>query len=675
VRIGIHLGEVVFKENNVFGDGVNLASRVESLGVPGTVLFSKAVYEQIRNKSEFQAVSLGLFDFKNVEEPVEVYALQHADLLVPKRESLQGKLKLVAPESKRWYLRKKAIRFYRNLFGYLMLAWLAVELFALLVKKFDWDREFINLFILIACFGLMSTLIYTVFRRRWNWRAVSLQILCAALCGYTLFYYLLHPTAFNPDSMRLVRISQEEKGPLASLHSMAILPFGNLMNDSSQEYLLAGMHDGLISEIGKLGSIRIISRTSTLPYGNSTIGMNRIARELDVDAIMEGTITRADSTVDLRLKLVNVFPEEKTLWSESYSARFNELPKLYRAVTENVAREINQVLTPAEEQRLSTNDSVDGGAYKAYLKGRYYTGFLNREGFDKAEGFFRQALQIDPDYAPAYLGFAMLWMSKRQKYMVSPKVANPRIKEYLDKAMELDPNEPFLWASLGTYHFTTTYDWTASEAAFEKCIALNPNSAPGHNTYAHLLMILNRWEEAWEQMDYSMDLAPKSPWTLGFSAVMYGNSGKMLSSYKRWEELREIVPDNIMGLNADMMIQANLGQHDRAIGDLKKVLSEVGFGDLDGFIDKSYEQYGFKATLRAVAENLEARSDTTFVAPSFLIRFYGPLLHDEEKFMYYLQQMYESNDPDLGYYGIRNESNPLQKDPRYIAIMEKIGLW
>ena len=333
------------------------------------------------------------------------------------------------------------------------------------------------------------------------------------------------------------------------------------------------------------------------------------------------------------------------------------------------------MLTPAEEQRLSANDSVDGGAYKAYLKGSYYTGFLNREGFDKAEGFFKEALEIDPDYAPAYVGFAMLWMSKRQKYLVSPAVASPKIKEYLDKAMEIDPSQPFLWASLGTYHFTTTYDWTASEAAFEKCIALNPNNAAGHNTYAHLLMILNRWEEAWEQMDYSMDLAPKSPWTLGFSAVMYGNSGKMLSSYKRWEELREIVPDNIMGLNADMMIQANLGQHDSAIGDLKKVLSEVGFGDLDGFIDKSYEQYGFKATLRAVAENLEARSDTTFVAPSFLIRFYGPLLHDEEKFMYYLQQMYESNDPDLGYYGIRNESNPLQKDPRYIAIMEKIGLW
>jgi len=462
---------------------------------------------------------------------------------------------------------------------------------------------------------------------------------------------------------------------LASLKSMAILPFGNFMNDSSQEYLLAGMHDGLITEIGKLGVLRIISSTSTLAYVSSTKGMNEIARELDVDAIMEGTITRVDSMVDLRLKLVDVFPEENTLWSESYSASFSKLPELYRKVTENVVREIYQALSPEEMQKLSTKDSVNPLAYKAYLKGNYYTGFLTKDGFEKAEAYFRRALEIDPDYAPAYIGFAMLWMSKKQKFLVSPEIASPIIKEYHDKAMELDDHSSDLWSSLGAYHFTTTYNWVESEKAFKKSIALNPNNPKARNGYAHLLMILNRWEEAWEQMGYSRVLAPKSPWTIGFSAAMFGASGKMLSSSKRWEELKKIAPDNIMAINADLQKHANFGQHDKAIADLKNVLSHVGFEDLDGFIDRSYEQTDFKTTVRAVAENLEARSDTTFVAPSFMIRLYGFLLQDNEKFLYYLDRMYQTNDPDLGYFGIRMKSNPMQDHPRYIDIMEKIGLW
>lgn len=253
VRIGLHLGEVIFKENNVFGDGVNLASRVESLGVPEAVLFSKAVYDQIRNKSGFHSVSLGFFDFKNVAEPIEVFALEHPGLIVPRRDALKGKVKLSAPEIKSWYLRKSTQKAAKIFLSYLMLAWLAVESLALLVKKQDWDTEFINLLIIVAVFGLIATLVFSLLRKRFNWKAVVLQLLCLVLCVYTLFYYLMHPTVFNPDSLRLVKISQEEKSPLASLKSMAILPFGNLMNDSTQEYLLAGMHDGLISEIGKNG--------------------------------------------------------------------------------------------------------------------------------------------------------------------------------------------------------------------------------------------------------------------------------------------------------------------------------------------------------------------------------------------------------------------------------------
>jgi len=149
----------------------------------------------------------------------------------------------------------------------------------------------------------------------------------------------------------------------------------------------------------------------------------------------------------------------------------------------------------------------------------------------------------------------------------------------------------------------------------------------------------------------------------------------MLSSLKKWEELKEIAPDNIMAVFMDLMMHTKFGQEDEAIEDFKKVLSHIGMSDLDNFVDGTYKNSNFETTVRTVADSLEIRSRTTFVAPSIMMRFYGNLLHDREKFFHYMQRMYETNDPDLGYLGIKHPSDPLQKDPRYIAIMEKIGLW
>jgi tetratricopeptide (TPR) repeat protein len=403
--------------------------------------------------------------------------------------------------------------------------------------------------------------------------------------------------------------------------------------------------------------------------------MKEIGRELDVEALIEGTLTRVDSMIDLRLKLIDISPEESTMWSQSYTTTFGQLPNLYREVTHTIAAQISGVITPNTAEERYYNSSVDPKAYRAYLKGSYYTGYLTAEGFQKGEEFFQQAIQLDSNFAAPYAGLASIWMAKKQKYLVEPDSASPVIRALLDRALERDKNSSTAWGGIGTYHFTTTYNWREAENAFKKALALNPNESMTRKNYAHLLMILNRWDEAWEQMDYVTNIDPDNPWTIAFSAVMYFHSRKTLSAIKKFDQLIALVPNNPMAVNASLMLHANTAQYDEAIEDLKKMLMHIGQDQLNSRLDSVYIRSDFKTAVRTITEALEIERRSTFIAPSFMIRLYGPLLNDKEKFLDCVEQMYTQNDPDLGYFGIKRPDGPFQTEPRYIAVMEKIGLW
>jgi len=676
VRIGVHLGEVVYQHENVFGDGVNLASRIESLGVPGSVLISRAVRDQIKNKPAFQLKSLGKFDFKNVEESMEVFALTNDSLVVPHRRDLSGKTKKKKFFSLPVDEYPISTKLFRNLTIYLLAAWVLIESFAFAVKKWDLDWEFVNLLIILVAFGIPATIIFSLVKGRFNWKAIVLQTVNVIAGFISLIFYVIHPNVFDPSGLRLIKLTSQAVSPLNSLSSLAILPFANLLNDDSQEYQLAGMHDGLILEIGKLGDIRVISRTSTLPYSDTKAGLSEIGKELDVEAIMEGTLTRVDSLVNLRLKLFSLNPREKNLWSNEYSTKFEELPNLYRKVTQNVAQELLPLISPKQLQQLETNQQVNSEAYREFMRGNYLIGNLSPESIEKAEGHFKMSIEIDSNFATSYAGLALIWLAKNQMEMVYPDSAGPISWRYLEKALSIDQDNEFVWMVAASYHLTVSYDWQASEQAFRKSIEINPNFSGSRYTYAHLLMIMNRWDEAWEQMRYAMTLDPNNPWVIAFSAVLYSASGKILTALKRMDELSKIAPNHMMAIATSMQKHLLIRQHDQAIEDFKKIIAQAGINGLQVFIDTTYQKFGFQETVRKTTEKLELRSESEFISPALLLRFYG-LLEDREKFISCVEKMYEINDPDLGYLGIRPKGRKglFQDDPRYITIMKEIGLW
>lgn len=663
IRIGMHLGDVIFKDGNVFGDGVNIASRIESMGIPGCLIVSKTIRDQLVNKRDFLLRSLGPFEFKNVDEPMEVFAISNMGMAVPKREQIKGKLK----DSEKKPRRKWIVPIF------LMSAWLPIELFNYIIERFSLDPVLLDFFILLTIFGLPATLIYSLFKGRFNRIAVGLQILNGIAMIVVLLYFLSNPLALNPGKLRLIKLYEGKSSALKSLNSLAVLPFSNNLGADSQKYLLAGMHDGLISELGQLGSIRVISSTSSLPYQNTNKSIQKISKELNVDAIIETSLTRIDTLIQLRIKLIDAFPNELVIWNHSYTTSIDELPNLYKEVTKNVALKINNALLPKEELKLQPKRVPNPGAYEAYLRGGYYMGLLTPEGFELSKKQFEKAIEIDSMFAPSYAGISGILGSQKQMGYISGTEVDPIIDSLQKKAYELDSLNPAILMGRAAVLTWSKYEWEEAEMFFKKSLDINPNAAMTRTYYAHYLMIQNRWEEAWKQMEYAIELDPQNPWVMAFSAMMYYVDGKVFSAGKQSERLIKTAPNHPMAngiLLGKYIYQKN---YDLAIIELKKQVGRTRAPHLDAVIDNAYQNENFNSAVKAAAIYLEDYSREHFVAPGVIHGLYK-ILKDREKQLEWMLKMFEVNDPNLPYFAIRN-SNPIQNEATYKQIMKEIGLW
>ncbi|MFY0654653.1 MAG: hypothetical protein JXQ96_21645 [Cyclobacteriaceae bacterium] len=560
-----------------------------------------------------------------------------------------------------------------KLFVYFGGAWLLIEVFNFVVDRYRLDPVLLDHLILIVIFGLPATLIFSFFEGRFNKTAIGLHAINAIGMIAVLFYFLTNPLALDPGKLRLIKLYEAKSSTLQSLNSIAVLPFSNNLGGDNQEYLLAGMHDGLISEIGQLGSIHIISRTSSLPYQNTNKSIKKIAKELNVDAIIETSLNRIDTVIELRINLINAFPDELVLWNHSYTTSLNELPNLYKEVTKNVALKINKALLPQEEAKLEPARVPNPGAYEANLRGGYYMGFLTKKGFKLAESQFKRAIEIDSLFAPSYGGLAVILMSSKQMGYISGDEVNSVIDSLLLKSYAMDSLSAFTLLGMAAHHTWKHYEWEEAEDFFKKSIEINPNLAATRSTFAHHLMILDRWDEAWEQMEYAMELDPLDPWVIGFSAMMYFMDGKFLSAGKQAERLIGVAPDHPIAIEMLMGKYIFQKNYDLAIIELKKNVGRTGAPDLDALIDNAYKNGGFDKAVRSAAEYLEDYSKVNFVAPNIVHSLYK-LLVDKEKQLEWMMKMYEVRDGNLPYFAIRN-NDPIQKDPRYEVIMKEIGLW
>jgi TolB-like protein/DNA-binding winged helix-turn-helix (wHTH) protein/Flp pilus assembly protein TadD len=294
------------------------------------------------------------------------------------------------------------------------------------------------------------------------------------------------------------------------IRSLAVLPLEDLSHDPAQEFFAEGMTDELINTLAKISALRVVSRTSVIQYAGSKKSLPEIARELDVDAIVEGTVLRASNQVRITAQLVRASPEQH-LWAETYQGSVDEVLILQDKVAQAVAHSIQVKLTPQERNLLETRRSVNAEAYEAYLKGVYFMNHQTppEENVEKAKEAFQQATIKDPSYALGWsgLGAAYVWLGM---YGAEPRAeAYPFASKAAGKALELDSDLPEALVVLGQIKTEYEWDWRQAERMFRQAIKTNPNAAESHLSYALLLAEVGRTREAVAEAQRAHEAEPR----------------------------------------------------------------------------------------------------------------------------------------------------------------------
>ena len=358
---------------------------------------------------------------------------------------------------------------------------------------------------------------------------------------------------------------------------MAVLPLESLSGDASQDYFADGMTDELITDLSQISALRVISRTSVMPYKGARKPLAQIAHELNVDAVVEGTVLRSGNQVRITAQLIEA-PADTHLWANDYEGDLRDTLALQNQVARAIAEQIRISLNPQEEAALKNKKVVNPEAYVSYLKGRYFWNKRTADGLKAAVAYFNQAVDEDPSYAQAYSGLADTYalLGDWQYAVMTPKEALPKAKAAAVKALELN-------SALGEAHNSLAFcldgfdwDFASAEKEFRRAIELNPGYATAHHWYAWHLALVGRNAEAVTEMRKAQNLDP-------LSLIINSDLAELLVIVHSYDESIEqsrktIEMDPNFGLAHNQLAQAYLQEKntDKAIPELQKALQLSG---------------------------------------------------------------------------------------------------
>lgn len=340
--------------------------------------------------------------------------------------------------------------------------------------------------------------------------------------------------------------------------SIAVLPLENLSGDPEQDYFTDGMTEMLITELSKIGALKVISRQSVMQFKGTDKPLPEIARELDVDAVVEGSALHIGERVRITVQLIEA-ATDRNLWADNYDRDVSDVLELHSEVAQAIARQIKIAVTPEEETRLASGRPLNPKAHEAYLRGRYHWNKRTEEGLKKSIEHFQQAVEMDRGYALAYAGLADAYVFLGGYQVFPPKEVNTKAKAAALKALELDDTLAEVHASLAIAKLSE-WDWLGAERELKRAIELNPSYATAHHWYAYYLETLGRFDEAVEEIQRARELDPLS-----------------------------LIIDITAG---DIMFQ-RVGQYDKAIAHYRKTLElDPNFGMTHEWLGRAYAQKG-----------------------------------------------------------------------------------
>ena len=457
------------------------------------------------------------------------------------------------------------------------------------------------------------------------------------------------------------------------IRSLAVLPLESLSNDASQDYFADGMTDELISDLGQISALRVISRTSVMGYKHARKPLPEIARELNVDAVVEGTVLRSGDQVRITAQLIDA-SADRHLWSQSYEGGLKDTLALQSEVARAIADQIRINLNPQERAALKAAKVVNPEAYEDYLKGRFFWNKRTADGLKIAQTYFGRAIDEDPKYAPAYSGLADTYalLGDWQYAVIIPKVAFPKAKAAAIKAIELDD-------SLGEAHNSLAFcldgfDWNFDAAGkeFHRAIELNPSYATAHHWYAWHLSLFGRYDEALGEMRKAQNLDP-------LSLIINSDLAELLIIAHSYDEsirqsLKVIEMDPDFALAHNQLGQAYLQKHmhDQAVAELQKAVQlSTNSPTCMANLARAYVASGKPSEAVNLLSDLKRRSNSTYSNAAEIAVIYASL-GDADQAMTWLEKGYEQRfNPSVL---LRPGFDPLRSDPRFKDLVRRIGL-
>jgi serine/threonine protein kinase/tetratricopeptide (TPR) repeat protein len=453
------------------------------------------------------------------------------------------------------------------------------------------------------------------------------------------------------------------------IRSVAVLPLNNFSRDPEQEYFADGMTEALICDLAKLRAVKITSRTSVMRYKGKETPLSQIAEELNVDAVVEGSVMRVGPRVRITAQLIHA-ASDTHLWAESYDREFEDVLLVQSEIARAIVREIHAAVTPEEARRLKRARRVNPEAYEAYLKGRFHWYKLTREHLDTALKYFQVSLERDPLDPLAYVGIAGVWGSRGDCGFVPPREALPKAKAAALKAIELDDSLAEAHISLGNWG---GWDWDAAVKEYQRAIELMPNSPEAHFFLSDLLLSRQRVDEWKAHVERTLELDPLN----FFFQCFYGWHLFYLCRYdEAIAELRKALKAEPNLPSAHLRLWGAFcgkGMYEEAVAEAKTFFEVLGDQEVVQALQRGYIDTGYSGAMRLAGETLSKRSDLTYVQPTQIARLYAHA-GDKDHALEWLEKAYQERLPAMVHLGVDPDWSCLRSEPRFQDLMRRLNL-
>jgi serine/threonine-protein kinase len=459
------------------------------------------------------------------------------------------------------------------------------------------------------------------------------------------------------------------------IRSIAVLPLANLTGDPEQEYFADGMTEALISKLAQIGSLDVISRTSVMLYKDSKEPLPQIAHELGVDGIVEGSVTRDENNVRITVQLIHG-ATDRHLWADDYQRPLRDVLLLQGEVARAVAHEIDAALTAEESSRLVDSRTVDPQAHEAFLKGMHHFLLFTGDGLTKGTEYLEHAVEIDPEYAEAYAALAAIQLNATYFLALPPTEVVPRARNYLSRALQLDPDNASAVLVKGWIEMIYDWDWDAAERSHLRALELGPSWSQVHSNYAYLLVCRGSVEEAVVEARRAEQLDPLSAMASQQVGMMLYLARRYDESIAQFESTIELSPYYWFAYQRLAQELVATGEYNRGIEVMRKGIELAGPDTLrtgKHTLACLYARSGNRAEAVKILRELEVQEKTTYVPPCDFAQIHTALGNVDEAFRW-LERAVEIRDADLFMTKVWPVWDPLRDDPRFDRLLRRLNL-